>query len=303
MNFRVSLEIPRKNMILTNIDILARMAAAAPLLRNHDAANIGNCNYVLRAGKVFAPQSGDEVVLAVGKRRRALVWEIGPSETLIVMTEEIVQMPDDLCATYAPLNRLAQQGVMLLNAAIVEPGYVGPLSCVLLNFSSRPVSVDPKGPVAKIVFHSLTQPVANPPPDPIDRKKYARGLVNSAKSFQRSFLDVREIADLAAKKARSSIKGSIIGAGVFVGLLVLFATIEPITSKWLLEKTGVTTTTQRVGDTALRDDTRAAESAAKSATEQLKLQSENAALQKQIQELKAEVDRLQRPVKGRPVHR
>ena len=63
----------------------------------------------------------------VRPQMRDVAWAIKPTETLVVMTTEAVNIPDDLMATYGQLNRLAQHGVSLINSSIIEPGYSGPL--------------------------------------------------------------------------------------------------------------------------------------------------------------------------------
>ena len=167
------------------------------------------------------------------------------------MTREIVKMPARLWASYGPLNRHARRGVMLLNPAIVEPCYEGPLSCFLLNFSSKRVQIARGEPISKILFHELNGAPSKPAPERLDDAKYKVELSKAATLFHRSFLDVTGIEDRAASKARRGLKGWAIGSGVFLAFLVLFSTTEPLTSRFLLERTGIVTTTQRTADARL----------------------------------------------------
>src|SRR5262249_39093751 len=150
----------------------------------HAPKNIKNCAYTLRAGKVFQTETGKEELLgSTDGNSRSIVWEIGPSETLIVRTREKVKMPNDLCATYAPLYRLSKQGVMLLNASIVEPGYEGCLSCFLVNFSSERISVAENDPIAKITFLRLSRAPEKLEPESISDQIYEQYLAIAAKKF------------------------------------------------------------------------------------------------------------------------
>ncbi len=279
-------------MILNDAQINIRVAVTPALIEGHDPTQVVNCAYTLRAGRVFAAESGEERLLGPQGRRNRLLWDIGPAETLIVMTSEVINMPDDLCASYTPLNRLARQGMMLLNAAIVEPGYQGPLSCFLLNFSSKRISIAKGEPVAKIVFHTLSAKPVQPKNQAFDDVAYAAQLARSATAYQRSFLNVAEIEDRAVKKAAEALRRSLVLGGVLVGLLLLWATMEPLISRWVWEKTGATTTSYRIEDALLRRDLQAAQDTLKLLMEQQKQQSENAVALKQIEELKHEVGAL-----------
>jgi hypothetical protein len=147
---------------------------------------------------------------------------------------------------------------MLLNASIVEPGYEGPLSCFLVNFSAHRVALRPDGPIAKVVFHSLTQSPVKPQPQVISPLQYRQELAEHAKLYHRSFLDVAGIEERAAAQAEKKVRGWVIGSGVGLGLLLLWATLEPVVSKWLWEKPGIISTTQRVEDARLLKDLEAA---------------------------------------------
>ena len=122
-----------------NDEQIHRRAAAEGLIKGHSPDNIQNCGCLLTAGVAFEPSSGRELAFDTANAPQSMFWELGPSETLIVMTEEIVSIPSDLVASYTPLHRLGKRGVMLLNPAVVEPGYQGRLSCYLVNFSSESV--------------------------------------------------------------------------------------------------------------------------------------------------------------------
>ena len=277
-------------MILSDEEIL-HLARTSNLLADFDVKNVRNCSCVLRANGVFRPETGEKEILNTGDGpRRQLVWELGPSETMVVVTKEEVCMPANVCATYAPLFRLAKQGVMLLNASVVEPGYSGPLSCFLANFSASTVTLRQDAPIAKIVFHAVTPP-ARVVPEVIGRQEYEEGLAENAKKYHRSFMDVEGIEKRAADKARSELKGWVLGGGIMVAILVSWASLEPIVSKWLWEKTGLISSTGRVEDVKLLKDIQSEQSILRQQLEQRKANDDLAA---QIQELKREIAALKK---------
>ena len=125
---------------------------------------------------------------------------------------------------------------MLLNPAIVEPCYEGPLSCFLLNFSSKRVQIARGEPISKILFHELDAPLSDPAHMQIDNAMYKVDLSKAATLFHRSFLDVTGIEDRAASKAQRGLKNWLIGTGALLTVLVVFSTIEPLISKFMLER-------------------------------------------------------------------
>ena len=122
-----------------NDEQIRSLIASGKLIEGHEPSHVQNCGCMLTASTVFAPDTGEELPLDSGSNGQQHFWELRPSETLIVMTREKVKMPGNLHASYGPLHRHARSGVMLLNPAIVEPHYEGPLSCFFLIFSSTRV--------------------------------------------------------------------------------------------------------------------------------------------------------------------
>jgi deoxycytidine triphosphate deaminase/cell division protein FtsB len=269
-------------MVLPNSEI-DELIRSHNLLETCDRTNIRNSSYILRAGSAFQPETGQEKLLdQVTGLKKAHVWEIGPSETLIVKTKEKVRMPPMLCATYAPLYRLSSQGVMLLNASIVEPGYVGHLSCFLVNFSSQSISFREGDPIAKIIFHVVAPAPTDMQEEVIADRLYDANLSVSAKKFHKSFLDITGIEERAAAKAKEEVKTWVRWGGGVIVLLLAWASLEPFFAKWIWEKTGLTSVTQRVADVELLKKLEANE--LKLAIEALK--KENEAMKKEIENMK-----------------
>lgn len=272
-------------MILTDVKIKKRIDSEG-LLSNHDLASIKNCGYTLCIGKVFQPQTGKEEILntPVGNTV-ARVWQIGPSETLVIRTREKVKMPKDLCAIYTPLHSLSRQGLMLINASIVEPGYEGYLSCFLVNFSSKPITLKQDDLISKITFHQLSEPPGDLAPLSIEDNKYEEMLSEMAMRFDKSFMDITGIEDRAVQKARDAVKRWVIIGGVLVAFLLLWAQMEPLLSKWLWQKPGIYTGTQRTEDVRLLKDIEIAQ--LKLANEQVKQKRDL-----EIAQLKAEIEKI-----------
>lgn len=168
-------------------------------------------------------------------------------------------MPPDLCGSYAPLFRLAKQGVLLLNASTVEPGYEGPLSCFLVNFSAKTIALRSDGPIAKIIFHRLEHQPRELKPEAVSSLEYKQILSECAKDFHSSFMDVSGIAAHAVESARKELRNWVVIGGVLIAVLLAWSSMEPLISKWLWEKHGIMTVTQRVEDAKMLKDLQAAQ--------------------------------------------
>ena len=200
-------------------------------------------------------------------------------------------MPRNLCATYAPLYRLSCLGVMLLNASIVEPGYYGPLSCFLVNFSSQAVPIALGGPIAKITFHELNAAPGTPQDQIIDDVTYHAELSKSARKFQKTFMDIANIADRAAEKATQSAKKAVIYGGVILTVLLAWAQFEPFVSTLVRRSVGwPTNAAERTADDKTRLEL-------EGKLKELELTRKAVQLEAEIQTLKAEVLDLKSKVK------
>ena len=246
-------------MTLNDEDIKT-LVANSKLIDPCEEDNIQNCRYYLKVGRVFMPETGHELLLnavvnqtnGVSVSSQPQHWSIEPSDTLVVMTEEVVNIPLELLATYGPLNHLAQQGLLLVNASIIEPGYNGPLSCYFVNFSSKAIHLAPGDAIAKICFHKLTKPPKNPKPLVLSRKKYASTLSEAAFSYPKSFLNIGGLEKRVADATTKAVNKSILFGGIFIAVLAFFNTLEPFLNKQIWDKAGVVSNSSRAEIQAMK---------------------------------------------------
>ena len=165
---------------------------------------------------------------------------------VVIVTKEKVNVPNDLCATYGQLNRLSNQGLMILNTSIVEPGYKGPLSCVLVNFSSQRHALSQDESVAKLNFHKLSGAPSKPYPTSYDHNEYEKNAAKSATKLPKSLLDITGIEERITEKVGSTVRSRIILSGIIIAFLLLWSQLEGFFSGWIYQKTGIMTTKTQV---------------------------------------------------------
>ncbi|MDX2303860.1 MAG: hypothetical protein NW226_13725 [Microscillaceae bacterium] len=245
-------------MVLNNKEI-QQSIKSNDLISDAIEGNIKNCSYSMRIGEICEPETGDILTIEQDHpktknyfrfltksssknryegQRKKIIYCIRPSEVLIIKTKEQVKIPLDICASYTSLQSLASKGLLLINSSIVEPGYEGYLSCFIVNFSKQDICFEKDQEIVKLVFYKLTkeaQPLTKQTQlkESIASDDYSAKLALHATKFNRTFLDIESIEDRATKKAQTSIRKNITLGGVFIAVLLLFATLEPLLSKWI----------------------------------------------------------------------
>lgn len=261
-----------------------------------ESKNLINCRYNLRAGKAFLPKTGEELETgSVGGWRQFKKrdhWVVEPSETLVIMTTEKIKIPPNMYATYSQLNRLARKGLMLVNVSIIEPGYEGPLSCFLVNFSKDSVTLYPNDDVAKICFHTLSKVPDDPQKVTLGQNSYKRKLIESAKSYPKSFMDIGGIEERIVDRATKNVRRSITIGGIFIAILVLWNTLEPLTNKFIWQSLGVSTKTHQAELMQIQHNL-------ESAKKDLSIASAELKHEEKINELEKEMEKMQELINKR----
>ncbi|MBQ9230704.1 MAG: hypothetical protein IJ190_05910 [Prevotella sp.] len=225
------------------------------LIDNYDEECLRNSSYRLRVGKLIRPggnnvldfDSEEENQGWSGKIWRKIVaaipqnqggfkivnnrYELKPNELIIFQTKEIIKMPLNLSATYAALDSVAKQGILLINASMVEPGYEGYLSGVLLNFSSRSFYFTPNMEIVKISFSEVNGDVEDRLHERIDN--YTEQLQEKAQNYTQTFLDIDRIEKDVISKTAHRVRRQFVWGGWILLFFLAFCTLEPVLYKYI----------------------------------------------------------------------
>lgn len=134
--------------VLSDKSIRERMAAGQ-LVINGEVQSALHCAYEFSASTMF--KGGASTPDDVGDEPRT----IEPAELVWIRAKETVDIPKDMVGLWVQTQTLSRQGLLLLNTTIIEPGYKGPLTAVLVNFGQRRVALDRSSKIAKVVFLRL----------------------------------------------------------------------------------------------------------------------------------------------------
>lgn len=218
-------------MFLNRDEILTEIRNNS-LIINHDSRMIDNASYKCRIGKILLP----------GKRKKKItvieddtIFKLRPSEIVIIETLERINTPSHFGCIYSILNSRAKDGLLLINASIIEPGYSGKLSCYLVNISQNNLILFKGQEIAKLVIFR-TQSTINLNQNNIADIDYIRNLKIQASHFGRTFLDINKLQNNAAQKATKKVNRSLTFGGIFLALLLTFAALQPIIDKFVVKR-------------------------------------------------------------------
>jgi len=208
------------------------------IIENYDLSKIDNVSYKCRIGKIILPYDRNSRWKFWADKKKVIQntpFKLGPSEIVIVETLEKINLPSHLGCLYSIPQSRAQQGLLLLNASIVEPNYNGKLSCYLINISQKDIVLSTGKDIAKIIFFGTTHR-ANANRVEMSDSDYTIMLKEQAINFGRTFLNINEIQNLAAKKATIKVNRSLTIGGIVLAFLLIFASLQPLVDNYVTKR-------------------------------------------------------------------
>lgn len=244
--------------MLSNIEI-RQQVQNNHLISDFNEGSLKHCSYKLRLGKLIQPgtsilfdETGQQNLNWV---QRGVVWlsnkvlprQLGqeiaefrmsnntyvlkPNELIFFQTKEKIRLPLNIAAFYSSLDSIAKRGLLLINASVVEPGYVGFLSGVLLNFSSKSFMLKPEMEIVKINFLQIDGEVEARLTEN-SGNNYTDNLQKMAQLYDKTFLNIERLRDEVAGKAAKTVRKQFILGGVLLVFLLAFSTLEPLLYKY-----------------------------------------------------------------------
>jgi hypothetical protein len=125
-------------------------------------------------------------------------FALKPGHMVQVVSAEVFNLPDTVTGHVTYKTALTRLGIWALTVGIVDPGWKGPITTTLLNFSSVDHAVAPGDMFLRVSFfdHSAVPSAALPTLEPVD--EYMLGVRKTAMTrFPPTFLNKDEIAKKA----------------------------------------------------------------------------------------------------------
>ncbi|EEW8200038.1 hypothetical protein ACNRRA_000118 [Escherichia coli] len=183
-----------------------------------------------------------------GNITKGIGTTLKPQESLVIISNEIINVPSDHVAYVFLKNRLSQKGLLALNTGIIDAGYVGPISTVIINFSNVD-AVIPSGRTKeekeffRVVFHKLdsttisstlqqSQQAVNYSNQ--DYEAYKNKKINDLKNLPKTFLEPMFLQKKIQDELYSKLSEfSMVRLGLIIAALGLCFTILPMVRDWI----------------------------------------------------------------------
>lgn len=188
-------------MILSDRDIKKAIASGRVKISPEPdfATQLGSCALDLRLGRryrVFDHSRTPYIDPRVGKTLEGITSEIvvkdgdaftlHPGEFILAMTEESIQMPDDLAGRLEGRSSIGRLGIVVHStAATIDAGFRGNIVLELANMGRIPVMLYPGMRICSISFEELSSPAETP----YYKKKAAKYAGQKAPDTSRISLD------------------------------------------------------------------------------------------------------------------
>lgn len=180
------------------------------LIQNYEDNSFDNASYDLRI---------DKLITVSGSVKNKLA--IAPNSMAVAISKEIVKLPKNIIGHAFVKTRLSQEGIMANNIGIIDPGYEGPLSSVLVNFGKNSYELKENEVFLRITFSEFQTPSENIELDYglFGRKEYHVNKRTSTIEFLgNAFVDIEENIK---KKVTSSITKMIGNFGLWATAFAL----------------------------------------------------------------------------------
>lgn len=152
-----------------------------------------------------------------------------PNHMVQVTSAELFRIPNNVTGHVTYKTTLTSRGIWALTVGIVDPGWTGPISTTLLNFSRIDHAISEGDSFLRVSFFEherIPDDKLRKAPNP---DQYLANLQKSAATiFPQTFLDTSKIADQAGVTAVERMRArGLVWAAIIAGL---FAAIQIITS-------------------------------------------------------------------------
>ncbi|MGM5531621.1 dCTP deaminase domain-containing protein [Mixta calida] len=209
-----------------------------------DPADYGkNSSIDITIGEVLFKDKHEEVVTGIGTTLK-------PQESLVIISNEIIHVPHDHIAYVFLKNSVSLKGLLALNTGIIDAGYIGPISTVIINFSSRD-AVIPIGKTKiekeffRVVFHKIdlttTSSQVALSQSPIsftlqDYEEYKEKRKLELNNFPKTFLEPTFLRKQIQEEINRKISDFSMGRVAFyVAILSVLFTFLPLTRDFLFD--------------------------------------------------------------------
>jgi hypothetical protein len=174
-------------------------------------------------------------IIPAGPASGSSDYNLPPGGTIRAVSKELLKLPNDITGHALLKNELCRKGVLAINIGVIDPGFQGPLSSILINFGRGDFVVKQGAPFLRISFHRCP---ASPKADKsakYNRHQYISNVKDEVAAYMApTFLSMDVTAKRAAKRAFGSFKKALALWAIVAGVLfALIAVLAPLGASYV----------------------------------------------------------------------
>jgi deoxycytidine triphosphate deaminase len=165
-------------MILNREDI-KKHEVVTPL----DECRLGNASYDLTI---------DQVITMDGSVKNDH-YKLKSQEMVWVICKETFKMPNNVVGIAHVKTELTREGILSMNTGIIDPGYNGNISTLLINFGKVEKSISTNTIVLRVSFAYVNENNIDVKKVGINKNSYFENILKSTDNFDRTFLNMNAV--------------------------------------------------------------------------------------------------------------
>lgn len=167
------------------------------LILNSEQANFKGASYDLRVEKII-DMDGEEHDF----------YKLPPQGMAYVIFKENVSLSQEFIGFAHVKTSITQRGIMATNIGIIDPGYSGPISTLLINFGSSFETLVKGESALRLTFHQIERNSApKDAPLPINDLAYLNARRKDTDNLSEKFLNLHTVKDEIFKKVIKTLVG------------------------------------------------------------------------------------------------
>lgn len=175
------------NVIMPTIVTGQHLLAAVrdqTFIRGGEEACVEGAKYDLRMGNRLLKAGGGPIdVTKLTETERGALF-LDPGEVAFVLTEEVLDLPENMAAMLSPKRKLSHEGILVLGGFFIDPRYQGNLLIGLYNFSTTRWPLRPGKKLIAAVFYVLEEGEVYAFPQPESISEFPDDVVRLMQSYR-----------------------------------------------------------------------------------------------------------------------
>ena len=136
--------------ILGRKEITSRFESGDLGIEPFDHKNIEPASYDCQLGGVLSAGTGRHEWKDGGE------FVLESNSWASIASEEVLDLPNDICASYGIRSSLARRGVIAFGGPQIDPGYTGRIFVSLYNPTLEPVVLNRRQAILSVIFHDVS---------------------------------------------------------------------------------------------------------------------------------------------------